>query len=101
MNLQSFFGDVAAFGVGGGGGRGFVAWAVAVAAIVVLLFVPTLLLSRQEARLQMLADTSPSVVYVTGKPTPWMPKEVPEGGASPGGTAWMSLVVSFAVEGSG
>ena len=69
--------------------------------LLMLLFVPTLLLSRQEARLQMLADTSPSVVYVTGKPTPWMPKEVPEGGASPGGTAWMSLVVSFAVEGSG
>jgi len=51
---------------------------------------PTLqLLPDEEARLQMLADTSPSVVYVTGKPTPWMPKEVPEGGASPGGTAWM------------
>eukprot|EP00439_Symbiodinium_sp_Y106_P005573 s1623_g1.t1 len=46
-------------------------------------------LLKKEARLQMLADTSPSVVYVTGKPTPWMPKEVPEGGASPGGTAWM------------
>ncbi|CAE7572535.1 ileS [Symbiodinium natans] len=38
----------------------------------------------------MLADASPSIVYVTGKPAPWMPTEGPEGEPpGPGGSAWM------------
>lgn len=43
----------------------------------------------EEARLQMLSQTTPGVVYVTGKPAPWISETENQGEFVPGGSAWV------------
>ncbi|CAK9117113.1 unnamed protein product [Durusdinium trenchii] len=47
------------------------------------------LLPEEEARLQMLNDATPGVVYVKGKPALWISEKEEQGAFVPGGTAWI------------
>ena len=43
----------------------------------------------EESRLQMLSQTTPGVVYVKGKPAPWISEKENQGEFVPGGSAWI------------
>ena len=47
------------------------------------------LLPEEEARLQMLSQTTPGVIYVKGKPAPWISEKERQGEFVPGGSAWV------------
>ncbi|CAJ1393642.1 unnamed protein product [Effrenium voratum] len=47
------------------------------------------LLPEEEARLQVLQETSKGVFYVRGQPAPWLSEKESQGAFVPGGTCWL------------